>query len=1322
MQLIVLGFDREGTAAVTRVLNMMGAYVGPEYAMRANHGSSVVGLWERSDVVQLNDFLLEASDASWDRVADFSVTEVSDGVKEEFTRKAERVVAMLDSHRPWVINDTRMSLVFPLWSRLLEVPVCIHVYRHPVETANELRSLEGLPLTVGVALWEKYALSSLQSTSDLPRILVSYTDLVHHPYETVERLYSDLLALEVGGLRMPSRREVLAFLKASRLTERTAVHAPTEYLNNTQQALNDAFQTRRIFALELPQSISEVAREVLKSHEAYQRMARTAKELEEQLRAAQLDGKQQQREVTGAVNRAGESEALQQRVLQLERDLAVAERRVRELGQLRARLESERAQELQQISQWMTQIEQGLGALMSSHSWRLGRRFVTLWRKLTFQPTESTAADHIQHVLSRYATWARKRSVSGGRGAGPERNQRQSTPKKTSVGDGKIGLPDSTDSPDAPRRQPGDGRRVQSVARNQEHVWYTNHAVQEFVESLGPALPVPAGIRRLLVLGHDFALRTGVSRSIYHYLNALATAGGVELTSIELVPGSVAANVYHEVDAADFVIVNSLALFANHDDMVDLVRYAGPHKVAVYLHETEWVLDKFKREEPERFRRFAEAAPDMNFLCVSEQQRQWLRKSFGVQRAQVVYETTTLPHAVTASQAQVELPLGRSLRVVMMGTLQPRKGVTLFSQVADLAKRRGLPWTFHWAGWEVKDSGDMYKSPNVEYVGNLRGEDLYRFLMSADVFFLSSADDPLPLACLEAIQAYKRVVVYRKSGVSELVDGVSGAAVFEHYSADEAFACLQRVATERLDVERYEQINREITSITGFVRRMNTAIADFRGEVTAAGGLTSSLLAPPKLTIAVVLHLYHHDLWNEIAGYLRNFREWAFDLYVTLTNDKDQPSLDKMKSVILRQYPQAHVLTVENRGMDVGPFFAVLNEMMDNGRRYDLILKIHSKKSEAVSGLVAGAQWRQGLLNELLGSQTKIRQIIDLFERFDHIGMIGPKGFLMGMSSSDTAAGRNLNQKYMDEYFERLNLQDRSLEFFRGTMFWIRADLLFNVFRHNRIQPSEFEQGYLPDGSRAHAMERVFANIVRSQGKTLHEFDSTMPRPVSLLKDRHKGADIYVIAAGASCDYLDPSFFDGKIVIGVNRVFKRFRCDYVVCKETPGRESEELMLEQGIIPVVSKWDSGDIKKGKRRLNVHVFSHPNCFFFDHLENEHEKVDLSVIGTDDKLVVSYSTITSAIHLAAFMGAKNIILVGHDCGLVDGKAAYTGYYTDLQKETPWQNWDEYQKWLAVIEGQTLKVKERVGQVYGCNVYSLNPFINFGLEGHTYRRPDRT
>ena len=45
-------------------------------------------------------------------------------------------------------------------------------------------------------------------------------------------------------------------------------------------------------------------------------------------------------------------------------------------------------------------------------------------------------------------------------------------------------------------------------------------------------------------------------------------------------------------------------------------------------------------------------------------------------------------------------------------------------------------------------------------------------------------------------------------------------------------------------------------------------------------------------------------------------------------------------------------------------------------------------------------------------------------------------------------------------------------------------------------------------------------------------------------------------------------------------------------------------------------------------------------------------------------------------------------------------------------------YREFLTVIEPQTLALRAKLKEVYGCNLYSLNPFVNFGLEGHEYER----
>jgi hypothetical protein len=54
---------------------------------------------------------------------------------------------------------------------------------------------------------------------------------------------------------------------------------------------------------------------------------------------------------------------------------------------------------------------------------------------------------------------------------------------------------------------------------------------------------------------------------------------------------------------------------------------------------------------------------------------------------------------------------------------------------------------------------------------------------------------------------------------------------------------------------------------------------------------------------------------------------------------------------------------------------------------------------------------------------------------------------------------------------------------------------------------------------------------------------------ITELKDIYKGLDIWCILAGSSMDYVDPSFFEDKIVIGLNQVYKKFPCNYILMKD-----------------------------------------------------------------------------------------------------------------------------------------------------------------------------
>jgi len=123
------------------------------------------------------------------------------------------------------------------------------------------------------------------------------------------------------------------------------------------------------------------------------------------------------------------------------------------------------------------------------------------------------------------------------------------------------------------------------------------------------------------------------------------------------------------------------------------------------------------------------------------------------------------------------------------------------------------------------------------------------------------------------------------------------------------------------------------------------------------------------------------------------------------------------------------------------------------------------------------------------------------------------------------------------------------------------------------------------------------------------------------------------------------------------------------------------------------------------------------------------------TATQLLVSSSTFATAVHLAAYMGARRIYLVGHDCGTLDGETNFVDYHDEATLAMAWNKTGQngtsrkeemtnaYRTWLSGgwerinIENDTIVLKALLRERYGVSVHSISPFINFGLEGHRYR-----
>lgn len=215
----------------------------------------------------------------------------------------------------------------------------------------------------------------------------------------------------------------------------------------------------------------------------------------------------------------------------------------------------------------------------------------------------------------------------------------------------------------------------------------------------------------------------------------------------------------------------------------------------------------------------------------------------------------------------------------------------------------------------------------------------------------------------------------------------------------------------------------------------------------------------------------------------------------------------------------------------------------------------------------------------------------------------------------------------------------------------------------------------------------------------------------------HKGEDIYVLGSGKSLDFINCDFFKNKISIAVNRIGIKIKTNYIVTKDKKSLDDIIEKAKNDQIIFISRGNFGENNDINKDYILNKYNKKNLIIFNHKKNEHRI--FSIPDSEDQLVVSHSTITSAIHLAAIMGANNIILVGHDCGYLNNEICCSGYYEEKEKrQICWKNFDNYANWLSLIENDTINLKKILISKYNCSVYSLNPFINFGLENNKYKK----
>lgn len=232
----------------------------------------------------------------------------------------------------------------------------------------------------------------------------------------------------------------------------------------------------------------------------------------------------------------------------------------------------------------------------------------------------------------------------------------------------------------------------------------------------------------------------------------------------------------------------------------------------LYLQESEWALNDFKTRYPVRHTMAAYVLGRYKIACVSSVQERYIQDTYGARHTAIVYNT--LPFIVREPFQISEV------KIMMVGYIMARKGVDLYSKLADYAKSKGDPWQFYWVGGG--HDANLYYSPNVRWMGyQAHPRDYYSFI---DLFFLASQDEPQGLVCPEAMLHNKRCVAYSGTGNAEVIRGIRGCRVYEAYDEESAYQAICDALAEDLDVDGLREALQNTAGINMFMQRFDALI------------------------------------------------------------------------------------------------------------------------------------------------------------------------------------------------------------------------------------------------------------------------------------------------------------------------------------------------------------------------------------------------------------------------------------------------------------------------------------------------------------------
>jgi hypothetical protein len=195
----VIGTGRSGTSATAGLLIKLGLSGPDGDDLLGATESNQSGHWESRAVIRCNLRLLRSVGAAGQ--APPPTTLDWSGVKDHAKRTAEARQWYQSAHTagPVMVKDPRMAHTLGFWRTALPAPMAaVFVLRHPVEMARSLNTRDGVPMSLGLSLWDRSNRSASLGLKGLPTLVLLYDQMLSEPVEGTAKVVEFLNQLGIG--------------------------------------------------------------------------------------------------------------------------------------------------------------------------------------------------------------------------------------------------------------------------------------------------------------------------------------------------------------------------------------------------------------------------------------------------------------------------------------------------------------------------------------------------------------------------------------------------------------------------------------------------------------------------------------------------------------------------------------------------------------------------------------------------------------------------------------------------------------------------------------------------------------------------------------------------------------------------------------------------------------------------------------------------------------------------------------------------------------------------------------------------------------------